>query len=320
MPDPEMVARAHRAAAMLERAWDRWRTAYGIATGPMPPISSYVGYSIEEPWGRPRVVFGVDAREAEQLAVLLDNCTPASAACLEEGVLADDPGSLLEFRPGEDPGAMRAHIPVQARPAQARAAEGMTVTEQARSRRARRAQQPPQREEQPPREEQTSGREPAAQEGRAAPQAAAEDEAAEAAAQDEPTQAVREAQDEATRAEDSAEAWDDAPFTGTGEDLGMEELPGFRTSSAAEEPHRAGSWAEEEEEPGAPAAPWDSGHSQPGHSEPGHSGPSGPGGPGYATAEHAGWAAGELPGQASARAQRCGARSAHPPPPAPEPG
>ena len=37
----------------------------------MPPVSSYVGYSIEEPWGRPRVVFGVNAEDAERLAALL---------------------------------------------------------------------------------------------------------------------------------------------------------------------------------------------------------------------------------------------------------
>ncbi len=38
----------------------------------MPAVSSYVGYSLEEPWGQPRVVFGIEAREAEQLAALLD--------------------------------------------------------------------------------------------------------------------------------------------------------------------------------------------------------------------------------------------------------
>ena len=35
-------------------------------------MSSYVGYSMEEPWGQPRVVFGVAADEAERLAALLD--------------------------------------------------------------------------------------------------------------------------------------------------------------------------------------------------------------------------------------------------------
>jgi hypothetical protein len=72
MPDPEMVSRAHRAAATLEQAWERWRVSHGLAAEPMPPVSSYVGYSIEEPWGRPRVVFGMDAHEAEVLAALLE--------------------------------------------------------------------------------------------------------------------------------------------------------------------------------------------------------------------------------------------------------
>ncbi|HXW47245.1 MAG TPA: hypothetical protein VEL03_20800 [Streptosporangiaceae bacterium] len=35
-------------------------------------MSSYVGYSLTEPWGQPRVVFGVDADEAERLAAILE--------------------------------------------------------------------------------------------------------------------------------------------------------------------------------------------------------------------------------------------------------
>jgi hypothetical protein len=72
MRDPDLILRAQLAAADLERAWDRWRTMHGLATDPPPPVSSYVGYSLEEPWGQPRVVFGIEAREAEQLAALLD--------------------------------------------------------------------------------------------------------------------------------------------------------------------------------------------------------------------------------------------------------
>jgi len=71
MPDPRLVSRAQRAATLLERAWERWRTTQGLEAEPLPPVSSYVGYSIEEPWGRPRVVFGVDAEDAERLAALL---------------------------------------------------------------------------------------------------------------------------------------------------------------------------------------------------------------------------------------------------------
>jgi hypothetical protein len=72
MRDPDLVQRAERAAFALERAWDRWRTMHGYGSDPLPPVSSYVGYSLEEPWGQPRVVFGVDAEEAELLAALLD--------------------------------------------------------------------------------------------------------------------------------------------------------------------------------------------------------------------------------------------------------
>lgn len=71
MRDPDLTGRAQRAALELERAWDRWRTMHGYSREPMPAVSSYVGYSLEEPWGQPRVVFGIEAREAEQLAALL---------------------------------------------------------------------------------------------------------------------------------------------------------------------------------------------------------------------------------------------------------
>ncbi len=84
MPDPTLVSRAQRAATMLERAWDRWRAAHGLAAEPLPPVSSYVGYSIEEPWGRPRVVFGVDAADAERLATLLQDCAAPPQQAMDE--------------------------------------------------------------------------------------------------------------------------------------------------------------------------------------------------------------------------------------------
>ncbi len=61
MRDPDLVHRAERAAAALEEAWIRWRARHGLSTGQLPPVSSYVGYSVEEPWGQPRVVFGIEA-------------------------------------------------------------------------------------------------------------------------------------------------------------------------------------------------------------------------------------------------------------------
>jgi hypothetical protein len=72
MRDPELVARAQRAAARLESAWEQWRALHGLAGAPSQPIVSYVGYSLKEPWGEPRVVIGIDADEAEYLADFLD--------------------------------------------------------------------------------------------------------------------------------------------------------------------------------------------------------------------------------------------------------
>jgi hypothetical protein len=72
MRDPELVARAQRAAARLESAWERWRELHGLAVAPGQPVVSYVGYSLKEPWGEPRVVIGIDADEAEFLADFLD--------------------------------------------------------------------------------------------------------------------------------------------------------------------------------------------------------------------------------------------------------
>ncbi|HEY7147309.1 MAG TPA: hypothetical protein VH637_23930 [Streptosporangiaceae bacterium] len=90
----------------------------------MPPISSYVGYSLEEPWGEPRVVFGVAADEAEQIAVLL-----AGHEC-------DGPAA-----PGDRGRGSHVHVPAQAPPApasrgQARSGQadpGQDRVEQARS-------------------------------------------------------------------------------------------------------------------------------------------------------------------------------------------
>jgi hypothetical protein len=72
MRDPELVARAQRAATRLESAWEQWRALHGLAAMPAQPVVSYVGYSLKEPWGEPRVVIGIDADEAEYLAGFLD--------------------------------------------------------------------------------------------------------------------------------------------------------------------------------------------------------------------------------------------------------
>jgi len=93
MRDPELVARAQRAAARLESAWERWRALHGLAVTQSQPVVSYVGYSLKEPWGEPRVVIGIDADEAEFLADFLDRdeCAstgqlPSQQAALHQGI------------------------------------------------------------------------------------------------------------------------------------------------------------------------------------------------------------------------------------------
>jgi hypothetical protein len=118
MRDPDLIGRAQRAATELERAYDRWRTVHGLSREPMPAVSSYVGYSLEEPWGEPRVVFGIEAREAEQLAALLERheCNGPVYAGLS---------SMAGGRPEQGPellpaaGDRRVIVPTQAQPTMA---------------------------------------------------------------------------------------------------------------------------------------------------------------------------------------------------------
>jgi hypothetical protein len=72
MRDPDLIVRAQRAATALESAWCHWRNVHGLAAEPPPAVSSYVGYSLDAPWGEARIVFGICAEEAEQLAALLE--------------------------------------------------------------------------------------------------------------------------------------------------------------------------------------------------------------------------------------------------------
>jgi len=53
MRDPELVARAQRAATRLESVWEQWRARHGLAIAPGPPVVSHVGYSLKEPCGSP---------------------------------------------------------------------------------------------------------------------------------------------------------------------------------------------------------------------------------------------------------------------------
>jgi len=107
MRDPELVARAQRAATRLESAWEQWRAVHGLAVAPGQPVVSYVGYSLKEPWGEPRVVIGIDADEAEYLAGFLDR-----DECVQRGQTA------LHQVPHQSAGPFQSAGPLQPGPLQ----------------------------------------------------------------------------------------------------------------------------------------------------------------------------------------------------------
>src|SRR3984893_8105602 len=102
MRDPELVARAQRAATRLESAWEQWRALHGLAVAPGQPVVSYVGYSLKEPWGEPRVVIGIDADEAEYLAEFLDRdeCAHRGQVPLQPAQLPQAPHQQVPPQPG----------------------------------------------------------------------------------------------------------------------------------------------------------------------------------------------------------------------------
>jgi hypothetical protein len=102
MRDPELVARAQRAATRLESAWEQWRALHGLAVAPGQPVVSYVGYSLKEPWGEPRVVIGIDADEAEYLAEFLDrdDCAQRGQAPRQQAQLQPVPHQQVPLQPG----------------------------------------------------------------------------------------------------------------------------------------------------------------------------------------------------------------------------
>jgi len=96
MRDPELVARAQRAAARLESAWERWRALQGLGETPAQPVVGYVGYALSEPWGQPRAVIGFSADEAERLAEFLERGnTDQQAIELAQRHVPDQPAAQL---------------------------------------------------------------------------------------------------------------------------------------------------------------------------------------------------------------------------------
>jgi hypothetical protein len=73
-------------------------TAWTLAVAPGQPVVSYVGYSLKEPWGEPRVVVGIDADEAEYLAEFLDR-----DECVQRVQIPQQQGRRAEL-PSEDTG------------------------------------------------------------------------------------------------------------------------------------------------------------------------------------------------------------------------
>jgi hypothetical protein len=130
MRDPELVARAQRAATRLESAWEQWRALHGLADAPGQPVVSYVGYSLKEPWGEPRVVIGIDADEAEYLAEFLDRdeCAQRGQAQVQQSRAPQAPVQQAQVQqaqfqsaqlqpPSHQQGQLKA-VPLQAGPLQ----------------------------------------------------------------------------------------------------------------------------------------------------------------------------------------------------------
>jgi hypothetical protein len=113
MRDPELVVRAQRAATRLESAWDQWRALHGFAVAPGQPAVSYVGYSLKEPWGEPRVVIGIDADEAGYLAEFLDRdeCAQRLPIPHQQVRRAEPPGEWQPGAPASFPGRLPASSP-----------------------------------------------------------------------------------------------------------------------------------------------------------------------------------------------------------------
>jgi hypothetical protein len=86
---------------------------HGLGAEPLPPISSYVGYSLEEPGGQPRVLFGVAAAEAEQLAAFLDRHDCAGPVYAGLAALPGGQRQAAQSGARDRLGGGRVHVPAQ---------------------------------------------------------------------------------------------------------------------------------------------------------------------------------------------------------------
>lgn len=126
MRDPDLVQRAEQAATELEQAWVRWRARHGLASRRLPPVSSYVGYSADEPWGQPRVILGVEASEAERLVAMLERDGRAGPGRTEPALLPE-PRRPADRDPVLAISASEAQRPVGAEPDDVTSESGSAV-------------------------------------------------------------------------------------------------------------------------------------------------------------------------------------------------
>lgn len=124
MLEPDLTVRAQRAAAELERAWQRWRAMRNPGGESLPPVSSFLGYSMEDPWGQPRVVFGIAASDAEQLAALLERRDAEGSvyAAMTSRSAARPEQSTNGAAAAAERGIAPIHVPSQTKPAAAQRA------------------------------------------------------------------------------------------------------------------------------------------------------------------------------------------------------
>ena len=124
MLEPDLTVRAQRAAAELERAWQRWRAMHNPGAESLPPVSSFLGYSMEDPWGQPRVVFGIAASDAEQLAALLERRDAEGSvyAAMTSRSAARPEQNTNGAAAAAERGIAPIHVPSQTKPAAAQRA------------------------------------------------------------------------------------------------------------------------------------------------------------------------------------------------------
>ena len=91
---------------------------------PGQPVVSYVGYSLKEPWGEPRVVIGIDADEAEYLAEFLDR-----DECAQRGQQAPPQQGLSQQ--AQLPQVSLQQVPLQSGPLQSGPLQQVKLTESA---------------------------------------------------------------------------------------------------------------------------------------------------------------------------------------------